>query len=371
MNENVETTEQYRVRLNNLFEKYELSLITEIDAKDRIYEELEYKNSSLMLYQYRTPTKQNFYNLLTNTTILTNPKRFNDIFDSYLYCNKKYFESTFLSLDADVIRQLINTLRERNLTNEELEKVGSNSGVEVLKRLSTFSQDELEKNYFKAFEEMKLNGWEGFCKYVKALAGSFLEGLRVSCFSEVYDSPLMWGQYADSGRGFCIRYKVKPFLSKSVCKQCGRIETTCPGDKAMLSLLPVIYRSERFDCARIVERYYDYFMAKMFQVKNDFSKHDMLEAYKVSCFKSNVWSYEREWRLVLEFSEGLPDYFGAQVFLPDAIYLGPKIEKADEMLLVQTIKNMRASLGYELPVYKMVSNWSQRQYVLEAEAYEL
>ena len=83
-----------------------------------------------------------------------------------------------------------------------------------------------------------------------------------------------------------------------------------------------------------------------------------------------MWSYEREWRLILEYSEGVPDYFGAQVFLPDAIYLGPKIEEADEVLLVQTINNMKQTLRYELPIYRMVSNWGQRYYILEAEEYK-
>ena len=364
-----DTTDQYRMRLNALFENHELSLQTTEEEKVQIYRELAYKNPSLILYQYRAPTKQNIYNLLTNTTILTNPKRFNDIFDSYLYCNKGYFESTFLSLDVNVIRQLVNTLRERELSKEEVAKLGLRSGLEVLRRLSKISKEEIEDKFFNKFDKAKADGWEGFCRYGKALAEMFLEGLRISCFSEVGDSPLMWGQYADSGRGFCIRYKVKPFFNKSICKRCGRLETTCEGNPAILSLLPVIYRSERFDCVRVVERHYDYFIANMCQVKNDLSTHDILEAYKVACFKSNVWSYEREWRLILEYSEGVPDYFGAQVFLPDAIYLGPKIEEADEVLLVQTINNMKQTLGYELPIYRMVSNWGQRYYILEAEEY--
>ena len=371
MDEQFEATDRYRMRLNVLFEKHELSLQTTMAEKEQIYGELAYDNPCLILYQYRAPTKQNFYNLLTNTTVLTNPKRFNDIFDSYLYCNKDYFESIFSSLDVNVIRQLVNTLRERELSQEEVATWGLRSGLEVLKRLSEIPKEEVEDKFFNKFDKVKAEGWEGFCRYVKAFAGTFLEGVRISCFSEVGDSPLMWGQYADSGRGFCIRYKVKPFLNKAMCKRCGRLETTCEGKPAILSLLPVIYRSERFDCARVVERYYDYFMANMYQVKNDFSTHDMLEAYKVACFKSNVWSYEREWRLILEYSEGVPDYFGAQVFLPDAIYLGPKIEEADEVLLVQTINNMKQTLGYELPIYRMVSNWGQRYYILEAEEYRV
>ena len=92
-----------------------------------------------------------------------------------------------------------------------------------------------------------------------------------------------------------------------------------------------------------------------------------------SCRTRRPFGQRPKRRYILIVCEGEatePAYFGAQVFLPDAIYLGPKIEEADEVLLVQTINNMKQTLGYELPIYRMVSNWGQRYYILEAEEYK-
>ena len=148
------------------------------------------------------------------------------------------------------------------------------------------------------------------------------DAVRVVCLSEVYDSMLMWSHYAQNHTGFCIEYDFKE------------------SDMLYKHLYPVIYTKDRYAV----------------------SKADMLSEntewiYKTTCRKSDVWSYEKEWRIVTaNFNKVMPEKLkcpnGKYVLdLKEnikAFYLGAKISENFKEEIIQFGKKN------SIDIYQMV-----------------
>lgn len=113
-------------------------------------------------------------------------------------------------------------------------------------------------------------GGEAFFENCIALNEEDLSYLRymfcLSCFSETPHSNLMWGHYANKHTGFCLEYDLT------------RIPPT-----AQL-IMPVVYTKAPFDASMILDM------------------RNIGEKFAVLCpllFKSNDWSYEKEWRIII------------------------------------------------------------------------
>lgn len=161
------------------------------------------------------------------------------------------------------------------------------------------------------------------------------DAVKVVCLSEVYDSMLMWSHYAQNHTGYCIEYY---FDEK---------------DMFYKHLYPVVYTKHRY----II------------------TKSDILEntewIYRTTCRKSDVWSYEKEWRIITaNFNKVMPQKLeypnGKYVFdlkkNIKAFYLGAKIEKNFKDEIVQfgekngiNVYEMNLSLNtYELTAKKII-----------------
>ena len=366
-----ETTNQYRKRLQKLFRRSLLVPADPPEEKERIHNALTCNIPNIDLFQYRACTKYNIYNFWKNQQVLVNPAKFNDPFDSFPACDSKKIKNSFSALTEEKFRELINITRTRPFTAEEIQEIGGNQNVEILKRISLALQGELERDFYSEFERAKRNGLNQTMDLVNVLVKMLQQSMRISCFSEVYNSPIMWGHYADSGKGFCVKYKIKPFHSIPFCKNKKVITGHSCANKGLLSILPVIYQNERYNCTPIIEDQQKYFIAESLQLDLDLSYHDYLRGFKISCFKSSEWKYEKEWRLMLEFATGLPDYYIASFFNAEALYLGPHIALDDEIMLLNYAKTMKRTDGKLLPVYKMSVDWSQRKFQLRATPYKL
>lgn len=87
---------------------------------------------------------------------------------------------------------------------------------------------------------------------------------RITCFSEYNLSPLMWAHYADSHKGFCLKYDLSK-IDPGYCR----------------AILPVIYTDKRYDASEA-------FITR----KNNLSMNFCF-------FKSLHWKYEKEWRIAI------------------------------------------------------------------------
>lgn len=159
------------------------------------------------------------------------------------------------------------------------------------------------------------------------------DAVRVVCLSEVYDSMLMWSHYAKNHMGFCIEYDFEE--SNMFYKY----------------LYPVEYTKDRYAVS-----------------KNDMLNENTEWIYRSTCRKSDVWSYEKEWRIVTaNFNKVMPqklEYPNGKYVLDlrnniKSFYLGAKISEdfKDELL--------RFGKEKSIEIYQMVL--SPKVYELKAE----
>lgn len=169
-------------------------------------------------------------------------------------------------------------------------------------------------------------------KFKKSLVNVLQDKLN-SSMSEVKDSMLMWSHYAQNHTGFCIEYE---------------FETN---DKFDIFLHQVEYTKDRY----IVS-------------KSDISNKKSDWIYKTTCCKSDVWSYEKEWRIVINnFDKMMPQnlksieekyVLNLKAYIK-SFYLGAKI--------AENFKKEIIEFGQKnnIHVYQMVL--SPNTYDLEAE----
>lgn len=98
-------------------------------------------------------------------------------------------------------------------------------------------------------------------------------GTYACCFSSEYDSPLMWAHYADSNTGMCVEYD---------------FNNSRPNTLGKKMLFPVAYSKEPVSTRDLL----DDEERKVFQYSFDAA------VLCAALNKSDVWSYENEWRLV-------------------------------------------------------------------------
>jgi hypothetical protein len=171
-----------------------------------------------------------------------------------------------------------------------------------------FSEDELAE-----IREGELEGMQR----VDAISADVNEGIRgvmadttLFCLSEVHDSLLMWSHYAQNHTGAVIK-----FLS---------LEEV---DSPLIVARPVHYSPE--------------LPQLRFADLMDFEGMKRVVYDTLTLCKSDVWSYEQEWRIVA----GLRDKKKTYEFLPfaleevGAVYLGCKMAPADWEEIIEIVRS--------------------------------
>lgn len=101
----------------------------------------------------------------------------------------------------------------------------------------------------------------------KLIKDELLQGLRedfrATCFSEVWDSLLMWGHYADCHNGFCIEYDTSDLSALKKPR-----------------FFPVLYHRDRFDITQ--------------GLINKSPNVGLISLVG----KAKEWEYEKEWRMI-------------------------------------------------------------------------
>lgn len=142
---------------------------------------------------------------------------------------------------------------------------------------------------------------------------SYKAKMSIACFCEDKDNLLLWAHYANSNKGICIEYSALDLLQ---CFQC--------------FLLPVIYQ-------------------KTLPSFPDINEISALSPYRIaferSSTKSEIWSYEKEWRIIrcLETTENHCVSFPK----PTSVYLGANASK------VLANRVLEVCVAKKIPLYKM------------------
>jgi hypothetical protein len=161
----------------------------------------------------------------------------------------------------------------------------------------------------------------------------------IACFSESIDSILMWSHYANSHKGFALEYDFRPTLEQPI-KNVG--------------LFPVVYSKERFDIS-------DYIAWAFLRIVGFPAKMpDISASIKNALWKSDIWAYEKEWRMIDSTPRDITDEKASAIhYKPMAIYYGRHMSGDDKRRLHEVakekgIKEFEMYLDYSSRKYEML-----------------
>ncbi|MFV0517421.1 MAG: DUF2971 domain-containing protein [Aminipila sp.] len=271
-------TEEEKVRLVN-------SLIQKPVSKDisNIYPSKIYKFISFGTDHELNRKKINC--LKSNQICLSSPLNFNDPYDCQLSID-------IMSNTGDILKLGLNR-EERRLAKKHKKKF----------------QAEL-KTDFQNLQTDLVKEWNDFRR-----------NMMVCCFTEAWDSFLMWAHYANSYQGICIEYNTIDMVRNK------------------LFLLPVLYTEELLQAIQYLR-------------KEDIQKDDPELFYRAGIYavlsKHTSWKYEREWRLVEVNNSTTQSCQLRTTPTPSAIYIGPRISKDLKNEIIEISKELK------IPTYDVV-----------------
>ncbi len=286
------------------------------------------------LFRYRFCNSTNFETLQEDKFLLAKPTLFNDPYDSLLYIDKERILNTLnKEFDYDVVEKLrsdsdFKKQQEELLGKEFVERFLS---TQCFKNLEERNKHKSISNKFN-FQLLDIIIYQS----IQALKQSSL----VACLSENFESILMWSHYADNHKGFVLNYDFKERYS---------IETNIPGIKATefadKKLFPVSYSNHRYDATFYVEFHFIETFFKRLGLKFDRPFFDKLFYYKVLLFKSDDWSYEKEWRIIkqtnIDYTDNKPNIDFITNIRPKEIILGAHIDDRNKQKLIQIAREKK------------------------------
>lgn len=147
-------------------------------------------------------------------------------------------------------------------------------------------------------------------KYVSKKFEQLRKSFGIACFSEVYDSLLMWSHYADYHRGICLEYSFEDI-------------------KKLVPFCPIIYTDQ-------FENFLNYIDIRKEEINR--------EAMKLFLSKSKDWAYENEWRIVDTLSEDSEEKGKLLKGLnPLKILMGCQIDDTNERKIIKVANKLHIS----------------------------
>ncbi|PFP09389.1 hypothetical protein COJ90_21025 [Priestia megaterium] len=255
---------------------------------------LKRDNIPQSLYKYRAVSEYSIKNFKNDQIWFNSSSKMNDPYDSSLGIDREIIVQGLLEKENfdECVQQTINDYMKTNPPPEEIEEVKAEihelaaAGIALLN---------------KKFEEC-----------VAPIPSFLQDRTYISCFSEKKDSILMWSHYTNNHEGFCLEYDFTEYAKTSA--------------NFLEALNPVIYDNKIFDLSH-----------HTLDITLKRTKLDSRVVRNFPLLKSQAWSYEEEWRLIL-FDEPRDTGFEKGTFKPKAIYLGAKIDEKDKASLIELAK---------------------------------
>lgn len=240
-------------------------------------------------------------NLSKNLVWLSNPKDYNDPFDSLVHFSDALL---FARLNQEMLDQFSKTLKTP-LSSEKISAIlKSPRGLKELISLAASEHKMLtEEQRNKAVKELNAYADKTYLDLLTILNQIIRQGALVCSFSERTDSTLMWSHYASDHKGFCVEYTLEESKDHEIRR----------------FLFPVIYAEALTD------------VSSQFESKTGDKKGIGLTA---CVSKALDWEYEREWRLVLLLRPNAPGR-AYQMPRPSKIFLGARIDKTHETKILE------------------------------------
>lgn len=233
------------------------------------------KNLPRYLYRYCSHKTQNMKSLISAKIKLSNPKDFNDPFDSLIHVVNKTEKHYFGKIDRTIQKILYSTdTKVRELKKNILKRNILSSEISYKDKYSIIQE---EKNYLLSPnitpDDIQLKGisWEmeQFSGFANRYMGDFVSDSGIACFSEEKNDVIMLAHYGMSHSGFCIEYKTDNIIQDV--------------EDGKYFIVPVFYSDDIYqDYNEVI---YDERLTFLWNLPQ-------------FMYKGERWKYEHEWRIV-------------------------------------------------------------------------
>lgn len=292
------------------------------------------------LYRYRAYDEGSLSALRQGRLYFSAPKNFNDPYDNLIFA------------DANMIASEI-TSSIRN---------GMDGYLESKKELDSFEFKLMEFLWSKPekVEEIIKERADMIYSALDTIKLNLKQYSRVICFSENYDSMLMWSHYADYHRGFLLVYDKKDI------EEAKRYDDNDSEIQEKTRLRPVNYVDSQTDLTKELREYVRYNMFANMGNMGDIEVKDAslspIALKRVITEKSIEWAYEKEWRLIpniprVEKKSSL-NYIECK---PLAVIIGNQCQNTKRDQLIDICKKIK------VPAYGIYLSASNPKFKLEID----
>ncbi|MDN3955818.1 DUF2971 domain-containing protein [Sporolactobacillus laevolacticus] len=320
------------------------------------------------LFKFYRPTPENILDIENKRLWMSDPANFNDPFDCKIGYDRLAYEKYCL-LKFIQNENSNGTKSNGDFSEEEIERINYSSTSIDSSRYVLSKVEEYRNVIFKILSSKSEDTQHRYRLFVHQINVDLENkvdklrhvGIRVACFSkferfnEFYNKNQMWSHYADNHKGFCVEYDVS-FLKKEMGFNYNisdfyddtdnylseRIQALIKG-----GIFPVIYSSRRVNIPVTRLRKINH-CSKELNVESDLNE----VFYKNFIVKSTNWSYEKEWRIILDGD--VCKYFDNKIPFPyiKTIYLGCRMDNKT----IDTMVEIGKKLNIDVVLMKMRGN---------------
>ena len=248
------------------------------------------------LYKYYSNIKYAMDAIENDRIHFESPNTYNDIYDSSTVIDTDMIMRGHMAISS--ICKLLKSFATPNFIQiiDDFEKMNQENTMGVFRDFYDYAISEgcKETELIDLFEKVRAS------LYKTPFTDLTLLDYRVSCFSEVNNSLIMWAYYADSSRGVCLEFDLKS--NRLLYDNCQKVQYS-----------PNHYGNEK-----------------------DFGKFFR---------KSTEWQHEQEWRIVFK---GKIEYI--KNIKVKSIFIGVRTSETDEEKIIQIAKQKG------ITVYKCFQN---------------
>jgi hypothetical protein len=302
-----------------------------IDEAHKEFSESKNEHLPDSLYKFYPPSIYSLISIQNKNIFLSSPRNFNDPFDSFICVDDQPYIKFFLLKAFEENKMISKASTSNSFSDEEFG---------VLKYAPVSGRYKEELGYSDGFQSrlhhICLNKSDEFRLKVNSISVKATRDcgrkvdlirnmpFRITCFSnfdnqaELGKNTTMWSHYAENHTGFCVKYSIN--FDSIVCS-----------DIIKCGLFPVIYTS------RVPKLTLQDFKNLKFSGEDlEITPYVLKKSYKALITKSKFWSYEKEWRVIINEKNEVQLSYETLPFLNiEAIFLGCRMKPNIKKSLVQ------------------------------------
>ena len=296
------------------------------------------------LMKFYAPTIENIQDVKNKRIWMSSPDMFNDPFDCSIGYNQDEYKKY----------KLIKYILQKNTTSNKTDK-DSFTKTDLCQIYNTYTVQPPhnvytnKEDFSTVFRRILESKSKEFQEYYNAIINSEINAInniiketkhrsvRITCFTTLTrlenseKQMLLWSHYADSHRGFCVEYDISSLRNNAKNEVgCHKINTDLKryikkrvNTFLEVGLFPVSYSNKRIMISKTLLN-----SLISNSNKNTLENSKYKEAIiKSFITKSTVWSYEKEWRLIVD--DEICEYYKNKIPFPfiKSIIIGLKASK--------------------------------------------